>query len=132
MWFWNPVDCNEALPGIHNLSGCIEMNDDTHPFKTGTTPEGKAWGSDKSGFPVLMDIPAPSPEVLMAMAETERSERIAYAMDKISLWQTKLQLTVITEDEKAELLIWLKYIDDVKAVDVSTAPDIDWPEPPED
>ena len=53
-------------------------------------------------------------------------------MDKISLWQTKLQLTVITEDEKAELLIWLKYIDDVEAVDVSAAPDIDWPEPPED
>lgn len=68
----------------------------------------------------------------MVMAETERSERIAYVMDKISLWQTKLQLTVITEDEKADLLIWLKYIDDVKAVDVSAAPDIDWPEPPED
>lgn len=132
MWYWNPVDCNEALPGVHNLSGCVKMDDDTHPFKTNVTPDGKIWGGDKNGYPVLMDVPEPSHDDYVEMAEVEKSARVAAATNKISLWQTKLQLAVITDDEKAELLIWLKYIDDVKAVDVSAAPDISWPESPED
>lgn len=132
MWYWNTTDCNEALPGIHDLTHCKEMDDDDHPFKSGNTPEGKVWGNDEDGYPVLVDIPGPSHDDYVEMAEMEKNARVAAATNKISLWQTKLQLTVITDDEKAELLIWLKYIDDVKAVNVSTAPDIDWPEPPED
>lgn len=132
MWYWDSTDCNEALPGIHDLTRCKKMEDDNHPFKLSCTPEGKMWGSDEDGYPVLMDIPGPSHDDYLEMAEMEKNARVAAATNKISLWQTKLQLAVITDDEKAELLIWLKYIDDVKAVDVSTAPDIDWPEPPED
>ncbi|MDN8597870.1 tail fiber assembly protein [Citrobacter sp. S2-9] len=132
MWYWNTTDCNEALQGIHDLTHCKKMDDDNHLFKSGVTPEGKMWGSDEDGYPVLLDIPGPSHDDYMAMAEMERRARVAAATDKISLLQTKLQLNIITDDEKAELLAWLKYIDDVKAIDVSPAPDISWPEPPED
>lgn len=131
MWYWNTVDCNEALPGIHDLTHCIPMEDDTHPFKADITPEGKVWGSDKNGYPLLMDIPGPRQSDLIEMAEQVRTARINTALENISLLQTKLQMSVITENEKTVLIAWLQYIDDVKAVDVSVAPDIEWPPSPE-
>ncbi|EPI2801910.1 TPA: hypothetical protein KE234_000510 [Citrobacter koseri] len=55
MWYWDPVSCNEALPGVHDLSLCTNISDDDHPFKTKLTPSGKQWGSDHNKTPVLID-----------------------------------------------------------------------------
>lgn len=56
MWYWNPVDRNEALPGIHDLEKCLIIEDDRHPFKVEQTTGGKTWSSDAKGYPVLVDI----------------------------------------------------------------------------
>ncbi|MHC5593211.1 tail fiber assembly protein, partial [Escherichia coli] len=53
------------------------------------------------------------------------------ANSKISLWQTELQLGIISDDDKAALIAWIGYIKSVKAIDTSTAPDVIWPELPE-
>lgn len=55
MWFWDPLSCNEALPGVHDLSLCTAISDDDHPFKTTSTQSGKQWGSDHNNNPVLID-----------------------------------------------------------------------------
>ncbi|ASD51166.1 tail fiber assembly protein [Erwinia phage EtG] len=63
-------------------------------------------------------------------AEQKKSALLAEAQSTISLWQTELQLGIISDDDKVSLIRWMKYIQALNAVDTSTAPDIRWPEQP--
>ncbi|HHA1475673.1 TPA: tail fiber assembly protein [Enterobacter roggenkampii] len=64
-------------------------------------------------------------------AEQQKSALLAEAQGTISLWQTELQLGIISDDDKASLIMWMKYIQTLNAVDTSTAPGIEWPVKPE-
>ncbi|ELT3493456.1 tail fiber assembly protein [Citrobacter freundii] len=64
-------------------------------------------------------------------AEQQKAALIAEAQTTISLWQTELQLGIISDEDKASLIDWMKYIKAVQAVDTSKAPDITWPDKPE-
>ncbi len=46
------------------------------------------------------------------------------AKDTISIWQNELMLGIISDEDKASLILWLQYIKALQAVDTSTAPDI--------
>lgn len=54
------------------------------------------------------------------------------ANTKTSDWKIELTLGIISDDDKTKLIEWMKYIKTVKNIDVSSAPDIDWPQPPKD
>ncbi|OZP44371.1 tail fiber assembly protein [Enterobacter hormaechei] len=131
MWYWNPVDCNEALPGVHNLSGCIEIDDNAHPFKTQTLPEGKVWGNGEDNQPVLHDAPAPTAKDLATAAESQKVQLKAIADSEIDWRQDAVDAGIATEDETTALADWKKYRVLLMRVDTSTAPDIDWPTQPE-
>ncbi|AXF74876.1 tail fiber assembly protein [Erwinia tracheiphila] len=60
-------------------------------------------------------------------AEQQKAVLLAEAQATISLWQTELQLGIISDEDKASLVVWLRYIKAVQAVDTSKAPDIIWP-----
>ncbi|EHH7554979.1 tail fiber assembly protein [Escherichia coli] len=65
-------------------------------------------------------------------AEAQRQSLIDAAMASISLIQLKLQAgRKLTQAETTRLNAVLDYIDAVTATDTSTAPDINWPAPPE-
>ncbi|QHM72992.1 tail fiber assembly protein [Mixta intestinalis] len=64
-------------------------------------------------------------------AEQQKAALLAEAQTTISLWQTELQLGIISDEDKASLIAWMKYIKAVQAVDTSKAPDISWPDKPE-
>ena len=64
-------------------------------------------------------------------AKQQKSALLTEAQSVISLWQTELQLGIISDDDKASLIAWMKYIQALNAIDTSTAPDIEWPERPE-
>lgn len=64
-------------------------------------------------------------------AEQQQTALLAEAQVTISLWQTELQLGIISDEDKASLIAWMKYIKAVQAVDTSKAPDITWPDKPE-
>ena len=64
-------------------------------------------------------------------AEQQKAALLAEAQTTISLWQTELQLGIISDKDKASLIEWLAYIKRLQAVGTSTAPDINWPVPPE-
>lgn len=61
-------------------------------------------------------------------AGQQKAALLAEAQATISVWQTELQLGIITDEDKASLIVWMNYIKAVQAVDTSTAPEIDWPE----
>lgn len=65
-------------------------------------------------------------------AEQERRFLLAEADQITADWRTELALGIIDDGDKAKLTVWMKYIKAVKAVDTSTAPDINWPARPED
>lgn len=63
-------------------------------------------------------------------ADKHKAVLLAEAQETISLWQAELQLGIISDEDKASLITWISYIKEVKAVDISTAPEITWPTPP--
>ncbi|RUT64885.1 tail fiber assembly protein (plasmid) [Morganella morganii] len=93
-------------------------------------PEGKMMGSDKKGNPVWVDVPPLTHEQCVAIAESQKQALIAEVHTETEMLRTKLALGRIKDDEKARLIAWLDYLDELEAVDVSTAPDIIWPVKP--
>lgn len=65
------------------------------------------------------------------VAERQKAALLLEAKATISLWQTELQLGIISDEDKASLIAWMNYIKAVQAVDTSKAPDITWPDKPE-
>lgn len=64
-------------------------------------------------------------------ADQKKAALLLEAQTIISLWQTELQLGIISDEDKASLIAWMNYIKAVQTVDTSAAPDINWPEKPE-
>ncbi|ASD61558.1 TPA: tail fiber assembly protein [Enterobacter kobei] len=64
-------------------------------------------------------------------AEQQKAALVLEAQATISLWQTELQLGIISDEDKASLIAWMNYIKAVQTVDTSKAPDITWPDKPE-
>ena len=73
------------------------------------------------------EVPAPSQEELVSEAEKKKSQILQSINETTQTWQTQLALGIITDADKAALTLWMKYAQDVQAVDTSKAPDIDWP-----
>lgn len=93
-------------------------------------PEGKMLGSDKKGNPVWVDVPPLTHEQHVTIAESQKQALIAEASEKTELWRTQLMLGIITEEDKDSLKEWMLYVQEVQALDVSTAPDIALPVKP--
>lgn len=64
-------------------------------------------------------------------AKQQKAALLLEAQATISLWQTELQLGIISDEDKASLIAWMNYIKALQAIDTSKAPDIIWPEQPE-
>ncbi|MBS1206437.1 MAG: phage tail protein [Proteobacteria bacterium] len=82
---------------------------------------GSEWVTDESA----------QKTALIAEAEQKKTQRLKIAKENISVWQTELQLGIISDDDKASLVKWLEYIKRVQVVDTTNAPDITWPEQPQ-
>ncbi|HAH9316910.1 TPA: tail fiber assembly protein, partial [Escherichia coli] len=68
----------------------------------------------------------------VGVAEVQRQSLVDAAMSSISLIQLKLQAgRKLTQAETTRLNAVLDYIDAVTTTDTSTAPEINWPIPPE-
>ncbi len=91
---------------------------------------GPGWAYDGTEFSPPVE-PEKSHEQLVAEAVQQKAALLAAAQDTISLWQTKLQLSIISDVDKARLIAWLDYIYEVNAVDPDKVPDISWPPRPE-
>jgi len=64
-------------------------------------------------------------------AEQRKSALLTKAQATISIWQTELQLGSISDEDKASLITWMKYIKAVQVVDTLKAPKIKWPAAPD-
>lgn len=67
---------------------------------------------------------------LLEKAESKRSQLISDARETMQEWQTDLALGEISDADKVLLRTWNSYVKALKALDLSVAPDINWPEIP--
>lgn len=93
---------------------------DTTPLKPATAWDnwdGSKWVTDAAAQNAA-DIEA---------AEKQQAALINEANSVAQAWQTQLRLDMITDDDKASLTAWMKYIQAVQTTDISGAPNINWP-----
>ncbi|MDE9455994.1 tail fiber assembly protein [Xenorhabdus bovienii] len=72
-----------------------------------------------------------TPEVLRRQAEYQRQGLIVQARENIASLQDAADLLIATVRERADLSAWKRYRLALYRLDISTAPDIDWPKLPE-
>lgn len=113
-----------------DLSDLISIGDDIFNKFSSTPPEGKVRACGDDGMPSWIDSPLPSHDELTKEAETKKQALTAEASQKTQLWRTHLMLGIITEEDKISLKEWMLYVQDVQAVDTSSALDITWPVKP--
>ena len=90
-------------------------------------PAGK-YGTWVDGKPVVIDLPEPD---YVAIAEKQREVLISEMQSATYALSMKLNLgRTLSDAEKATLNSWLDYSDALDALDLSTAPEIDWPDKP--
>ncbi|EHT2437098.1 tail fiber assembly protein [Escherichia coli] len=109
----------------------IEIDDTVAAEFMKEAPEGKYRGVI-DGMPAWGDIPPPTHEELITIAEQVRQQLLTHADAVMLDWRTELMLDEISDTNRAKLSAWLAYKNEVKAVDVTTNPEhINWPVPPE-
>ncbi|WP_313439336.1 tail fiber assembly protein [Atlantibacter hermannii] len=100
--------------------------------KAMSRPAGWSFTVSDDGLVTLHEPPELTPEQIIAQAEAYKQRLLDDAQQKISVWQTKLLMgRKLTEAESARLNAWMDYIDAVTDIDTSKAPDINWPEKPQ-
>ncbi|MCF1288930.1 tail fiber assembly protein [Enterobacter kobei] len=92
--------------------------------------DGKIIISDEKGYPVLAEPPAPTYEERVSQATMRKNALMKTANDIITPLEDAAELGIATDEEAASLLGWKRYRVMLNRVDVSTAPDIQWPERP--
>lgn len=124
-----------SLQAMYQLSGVwpdkgVDIGEDEFQGLI-NPPEGKVVASDDNGMPVLVNIPPLTKEQLIARFEEQKNVLLENARSIISIWQTKLMLSRISEDELKSLNEWLDYIEALSAIDTDSASDIVWPTSPD-
>ena len=87
----------------------------------------EAWQLNKTNDSIVVN-PVWLQEMHVAEAERGRSHRILSVQDELTSLQTDLMLGIIDDEGTTRLVKLKKYVVALKQLDVSTAPDITWPE----
>ncbi|MGG7669685.1 tail fiber assembly protein [Yersinia sp. J1] len=100
-------------------------------YPEGTTPNAPASPYDKWDGDKWVTDSAAKHEGDIADVEQHRQLILAHVDELTSDWRVELMLGDISEENKKKLSTWMAFKTAVKAVDVSTAPDVNWPVQPE-
>ena len=128
--------CAVALKSDYELAGtwpadAVALTSEQAREFMGDAPEGKILAAGDTGLPVWQALPPLTADELSAKARQHRDSLLGIAEDTISIWQTKLLLGRISDEDKARLNRWLDFIDAVQAADLSDPTDVRWPPVPE-
>lgn len=107
----------------------IEVADDIHEKYSADPPKGKLLIAGTDGMPTWGETPPLTHDEIIAQAEAERINRIGVANDFMNgkQWPGKAAIGRLKGDELTQYNLWLDYLDELEAVDTSSAPNIVWP-----
>ncbi|MCP1107275.1 tail fiber assembly protein [Serratia nevei] len=109
----------------------VGVDDETYNLYITAPPEGKIRGADDSGFPAWVNAPAPTPEQQVISARIKKSRLADEAETTIAPLARAAKYGDATQEESAKLIAWEKYSVQLSRIKPETAPDIDWPQPPQ-
>lgn len=110
-----------------DLSDIIDVSYDLFlEFTQDRNEEGVMRVAGDDGLPSWEELPPLTHEQQVAAAELERTALLAQANAKTADWRTELALGIISDEDKSDLIAWMQYIKQVKAVDTSMLP-ASWP-----
>ena len=127
-FFWLSTD---ELKGNDIPADLIPVSEEEHAALFLGQERGKYINHTPAG-PVLIDQPDYTTEELVAQAESKKLRLMQMANAEIAPLQDAVDLGIATTKETVALTEWKKYRVLLNRVDTSKAPDINWPEPPED
>lgn len=92
-------------------------------------PEGKCIGADGDGYPEWVNLPPPTHEEAVRNAEEKKKQLISSANSYMNSkqWPGKAAIGRLNGEGLALYNTWLDYLDALEYIDVSGAPDIEWP-----
>lgn len=125
-----PISLKETYEDSNvDFSSSVSVSEDIFTTFTSEPPTGKVRIVGKDGYPEWGDIPPPTHEELVAESEAEKQRRIDQANDYINRkqWPGKAAIGRLKGDDLTQYNLWLDYIDALESIDVSKAPDIEWP-----
>ncbi|BES79828.1 tail fiber assembly protein [Yersinia phage vB_Yru_GN1] len=119
----------ESMVDPENIpEGSVEISEELYNSLIEGQNNGKLISHEKD-LPELIDPPETTP---VMDAEVELFNRRSLANSKITPLQDAEDLGIITEDEASLLKKWKTYRVLLNRVDISKAPNITWPEIPEE
>ncbi len=128
----------EELMSLYVAAGTLPddvlaVSDEIFATYSVAPPPGKTRGATEKGHPAWVDLPPLSHEEEVELADSEKQSRIEQANDHMNSkqWPGKAAMGRLNDTEKAQYNAWLDYLDALEVVDTSTAPQINWPSPPE-
>ncbi|NUL36314.1 tail fiber assembly protein [Kosakonia sacchari] len=109
-----------------------KVSTDDFELYAGTPPAGKMRVPGEGGLPEWGDIPPPTQDELIALATNEKQQRVdaANGFMNSKQWPGKAALGRLKDEDLTQYGEWLDYLDLLDAVDVSLAPQVQWPVPP--
>lgn len=99
-------------------------------YPADTTPLKPATAWDKWDGEKWVTDPAEEKAAAIKEARERQAALISEANNTTQAWQTQLRLDMITDTDKASLMAWMKYVQDVQAVNIQAVPDVAWPQKP--
>lgn len=114
-------------------SDAIDISEETAREFNQQFPAGKTMSHDENNQPCWVDIPPPTHDELIEAAEADKLRRIDQANEYMNSkqWPGKAAIGRLKGEELEQYGLWLDYLDALDAVNTSSAPDINWPVPPE-
>ncbi|WP_293797186.1 tail fiber assembly protein [uncultured Pantoea sp.] len=126
-----------SMKGVYAAAGSwpadgVEIEDEVFIEFALSTPNGKVRIVGDNGLPAWGDIPLPTRDEVIAIAELDRKNLINDANDYIGSrqWPGKASLGRLKGNDLTQYGLWLDYLDALESFDTSSAPDIVWPESP--
>lgn len=108
----------------------VAISDDEYDALFAGQAAGKAITPGSNGKPVLSDPPSLTPDELIAEAKEKRDSLMEAATTAIAPLQDAVDIDDVTDAERESLQAWKKYRVALNRLDLSAAPDIDWPQIP--
>jgi len=98
---------------------------------SGAPPAGMMRGANADGTPCWVEIPPPTHEQLVEVAEQQKTALLAEATAVIAPLADAAAGGYIDDADKPKLAAWQRYRYELTKVDTGTAPVISWPVKPE-
>ena len=106
----------------------VEVSDEDYRKLMAGASAGKMISPDANGNPILVDVPGPSPDEILAKNSAERDARLSVAAIRIAPLQDAVDLDKASTKDKSRLLTWKTYRVAVNRVDLVSP---EWPSVPE-